>query len=147
MSGGSCVSAPSTPSTAPRTSTSTVRLGRGSRGPRLSSLGSLALTSARSPARPLTWTEARTGRKVRHKRRKKVLHHYMFHPSKLSFGCFCHRSLTVDMVHESHIVSQLFQEMFRHHHFGNSRCQGLHFCFVGTHSSSLTAVFSRFPTA
>ena len=52
-----------------------------------------------------------------------VLQHYMFHPSRTSFGCPCLRRLAVNMVHECHFVSQFFQEMFCHHPFGNPSCQ------------------------
>ena len=49
----------------------------------------------------------------------------MFPPSQTSFGCPCLHRLAVDMVHECHVVSQFFQEMFRHHPFGNSSCPGV----------------------
>ena len=45
----------------------------------------------------------------------------MFHP----FGCPCLCRLAVDMVHECHVVSQFFREMFRHHPSGNFNRQGL----------------------
>ena len=57
-----------------------------------------------------------------------VLRRWMLHPSKPSFGCRLYW-LNVDTVQESHFVSQLFQEMFRHYPFGNSSCQGVQFCF------------------
>ena len=52
-----------------------------------------------------------------------ALEHYMFHPSQTSFGCL--RTWTVDMLHESHFVSQFVQEVLRHHPFRNSSCQGV----------------------
>ena len=50
------------------------------------------------------------------------------------------RRLTVNMVHESHFVSQFFQEMLRHHPFGNFSCQR-HTVLLRWNSSSLTVVF------
>ena len=65
-----------------------------------------------------------------------VLQHYTLHPPQPSFRCPRFRRLTVDMVHESHLLSQFVQEMFGHHPFVTTRCQGIQFCFGGTQAHS-----------